>query len=81
MPSVKVIQSVAHGRFHLHEGETRDDLAQADINALKELGFVADHTLETPPAEDSLDDLVGGEKMEDTPKNKMAPAPANKKAR
>ena len=81
MPSVKVINSVSHGRYNLHEGEIRDDVAQADINVLKELGHVEDHTPETPPAEDNLDDLVGGEKMEDAPKNKMAPAPANKKAR
>jgi len=80
MPSVKVINSVSHGRYHLHEGEIRDDVAQADINVLKELGHVEDATPapETKPAEDDIDDLVGGEKMDAAPKNKMQPAPANK---
>lgn len=86
MPSVKVLQSVAHMRHHLHEGEIYDDLSQADINTLKELGFVEDIAPQTgvtdsPAAEDDLDDLVGGDKAEAAPKNKMAPAPANKKAR
>lgn len=83
MPSVKVLQSVAHMRHHLHEGEVYDDLSQADINTLKELGFVEDiapqtGVTESQPVEDNLDDLVGGEKAEAAPKNKMAPAPANK---
>lgn len=83
MPSVKVLQSVAHMRHHLHEGEIYDDLSQADINTLKELGFVEDIAPQTgvTDSEDNLDDLVGGEKMEEAPQNKMAPVPANKKAR
>lgn len=83
MPSVKVLQSVAHMRHHLHEGETRDDLSQADINTLKELGFVEDIAPQTgvTDSQDDIDDLVGGEKMEAAPENKMAPAPTNKKAR
>jgi len=80
MPSVKVLQSVSHGRYHLHEGETRDDMGQADVNTLKELGFVEDSALQTgvTDSQDDIDDLVGGEKMADAPKNKMAAAPANK---
>jgi len=90
MTTVKVLQSVSHGRFHLHEGETRDDMGQADVNTLKELGFVEDAepqaskapktATDSKPAEDNLDDLVGGEKMADDVQNKMEDAPANKAA-
>lgn len=80
MPSVKATQSVAHGRHHLHEGEVYDDLSQADINTLKELGFVEDIEPQTgvTDSEENLDGLVGGEKMAEEPQNKMAAAPANK---
>lgn len=73
MPSVKIIQSVAHGRHNLHAGDVRDDLPQADINTLQDLGFVEPYA-----AEENLDDLVGGDKMDVDVQNKMQEAPANK---
>ena len=93
MPSVKVIQSVSHGRYHLHEGEIRDDVAQADINTLKELGFVEDvappvepehPAAELPPEAADPEPEPEPEpatKMDDEPKNKMEAPAANKNSK
>lgn len=83
MPTVKVLQSVSHGRYHLHEGETRDDVAQADINTLKELGFVEDVAPQAvaPTPEAWIEQAEQPEaetKMEGPVLNKMDAPAANK---
>lgn len=70
------LDSFAHGC----KKYTTGDLVEAmpgEIDDLRKAGLVGD----AAPAEEYLDDLVGGEKMEEAPENKMAAAPANKKAR
>lgn len=84
MPIVKITQSVSHNRHNLHEGEVREDLTQADVNVLKEMGFAVDYVEETavePPADAQSDEDLIGAKMDVEVQNKMAPAPSNKKAR
>ena len=80
--TVKATDSFAHGAKQYTAGDPVE-VTKSTAEDLRKAGLVSfeDHTPETPPVEDNLDDLVGGEKMEDAPKNKMAPAPANKKAR
>ena len=77
MPTVKVLQSVSHGKYHLHEGETRDDIDQGNVNTLKELGFVVEVLVEAP--EDLSDEDLVGTKAAPELDNKMA-APVEDKA-
>lgn len=56
-----------------------DDLVKAGLAEI--VTITAEVVTEEPPTaepETDLDDLVGGEKAEEAPENKMAPAPANK---
>lgn len=71
----------SHGRLRMERGD-KATVEESEARDLAKAGLVT--TEETAPqtgvtdSEGDLDDLVGGEKMEDAPKNKMAPAPANK---
>jgi hypothetical protein len=77
------LDSFAHGC----KKYTTGDLVEAmpgEIDDLIKAGLVSVDeapAAEEAAAEENIDDLVGGEKMEDAPENKMAAAPANKKAR
>lgn len=72
MHTVKIIQSVSHDRYHLHQGEVVK-LPNGVAKTLLELGFA-----EETPADD-VDDLVGGTKMDSEEiANKMDDAPKNK---
>jgi len=51
------------------------DASPGEMADLEKAGLVS--TSKAAPA-DSQDDLLGGEKMDEAPKNKMAPAPADK---
>ncbi|MCX7283905.1 MAG: hypothetical protein NTX28_07650 [Novosphingobium sp.] len=78
------LDSFTHGRTQYVKGDvveaTPGDMADMVKAGLVTIEEVAPQTGVTD-SQDDLDDLVGGEKMEDAPKNKMAAAPANKKAR
>lgn len=74
----------SHGRLRMERGDKETieasearDLAKAGLVTIEDIAPQTGIT----DSEDNLDDLVGGEKMEEAPQNKMAPAPANKKAR
>jgi hypothetical protein len=69
------------GRLDAVSGETYD-LPQAEADELVKAGLAEILPAGAAPAADeNLDDLVGGDKMEEAPQNKMADAPTNKKAR
>lgn len=78
------LDSFTHGRTQYAAGDTVEatpgDMADMIKAGLVTTEDIAPQTGVTD-SEENLDDLVGGEKMEDAPQNKMAPAPANKKAR
>lgn len=75
------LDSFAHGSAKYATGD-KVEATPGDMADLIKAGLV---TQEDPAPQtgvtDSIDDLVGGEKAEAAPENKMAPAPANKKAR
>lgn len=73
MHTVKIIQSVSHDRYHLHQGEVVK-LPNGVAKTLLELGF-AEET-ETPA--DDVDDLVGGKMDTEEISNKMESEPKNK---
>lgn len=75
------IDSFAHGATQYVAGDpvevtksTAEDLVKAGLVTVDAHEDIAPQTGVT----DSQDDLLGGEKMEEAPQNKMAPAPANK---
>lgn len=78
MHTVKIIQSVSHDRYHLHQGE-EVKLPNGVAKTLLELGFAK----ETGEPADDVDDLVGDKmdsneianKMDDAPKNKAIKTP------
>lgn len=79
--------SFAHGAKQYVAGD-QVEATKGEAEELRKAGLVAFEDVapqtgvtDSPAAEDDLDDLVGGDKAEAAPKNKMAPAPANKKAR
>lgn len=81
------LDSFAHGRTQYVKGDTVEatpgdmaDMIKAGLVTTEEVAPQTGVT-DSQVAEDNLDDLVGGEKAEPAPQNKMAPAPANKKAR
>lgn len=78
------VQSFAHGAHMFHQGESgeftkgeAEDLRQAGLIAFEDVAPQTGVT-DSKPAEDDLEDLVGGDKAEAAPLNKMEPAPANK---
>lgn len=77
--TVKATDSFAHGAKQYTAGDPVE-VTKSTAEDLHKAGLVAfeDHTTEALPADDDLEDLVGGDKAEAAPKNKMQPAPANK---
>lgn len=82
---ITALDTFTHGRLHMVRGD-KETIEASEARDLEKAGLVS--TTKAPktatdskPVDDDLDDLVGGEKMEDAPQNKMAPAPTNKKAR
>lgn len=73
------LDSFAHGARTYVAGDPVD-ATPGDMADLVKAGLVSapKTATDSKPAEDNLDDLVGGEKAEAAPQNKMAPAPANK---
>ena len=68
-------QYVAGDEVHASKGEA-EDLRKANLVSIEDVAPQTGVT-DSQPAEDDLEDLVGG-KAEPAPKNKMQPAPANK---
>lgn len=79
---IKALTTFMHGRLYLGRGDT-ETVEASEARELAAAGLVEILPASTAeaPAEENLDDLVGGEKMADEVQNKMAPAPTNKKAR
>ena len=78
------IDSFAHGAKQYASGDpveatksTAEDLRKAGLVAFEDVAPQTGVT-DSKPADDDLEDLVGGDKAEAAPKNKMQPAPANK---
>lgn len=79
---ITALDTFTHGRLYMVRGD-KEMIEASEARELEQAGLVS--TAKAPktatdskPAEDDLDDLVGGEKAEAAPQNKMAPAPANK---
>lgn len=77
------LDSFAHGATQYTAGDpvevtksTAEDLRKAGLVTFEDAAPKT--ATDSEPVEENLDDLVGGEKMDEAPKNKMAPAPANK---
>ncbi|HEX7987224.1 MAG TPA: hypothetical protein VF616_27200 [Duganella sp.] len=83
---ITAIDSFAHGA-HMYVAGDPVEVTKSTAEDLIKAGLVSETmapqtgVTDSQAAEENLDDLVGGEKMEEAPQNKMAPAPANKKAR
>lgn len=84
---IKAVDSFSHDRLHAHIGRqypvskaTADELVKAGLAEIVPDEDTAPQTGVTDSQQD-IDDLIGGDKAEAAPENKMAPAPANKKAR
>lgn len=80
---ITALDTFTHGRLHMVRGD-KETIEASEARELEQAGLVS--TAKAPktatdskPAEDDLDDLVGG-KAEAAPQNKMEPAPANKGA-
>lgn len=71
------LDSFAHGKTQYVAGETIE-LSKSEAEEMRKAGHVSFDDADSPPADDDLEDLVGGDKAEAAPKNKMQPAPANK---
>lgn len=71
---VKALDAFNHGRLNAVGGKTYT-MNQGDADDLKKAGLVE---IEGDAAEDDVDDLVGGAKMEPITSNKMEAKPANK---
>lgn len=78
------LDSFAHGAKTYATGDPVE-VMKGEAEDLRKAGLVvyqdaAPQTgvTDSKPAEDDLEDLVGGEKAEPAPLNKMEPAPANK---
>lgn len=72
----------AHGRLHMVRGD-KETIEASEARDLEKAGLVSTGkapktATDSQPADDDLEDLVGGDKAEAAPKNKMQPAPANK---
>lgn len=66
------------GEYTMNKGDA-DDLVKIGLAEILPAAEEAPTGVtDSKPAEDDLADLVGGEKMDDAPLNKMEPAPANK---
>lgn len=76
------LDSFAHGARMYVAGDPVE-ATPGDMADMVKAGLVSlpDTAPAEAPAEENLDDLVGGEKMAEEVQNKMAPAPTNKKAR
>lgn len=78
---ITALDSFAHGRIQYVKGDPVE-VSKGEAEDLRKAGLVTVGTDDGPKtatdSQDDLDDLVGGEKMDEAPKNKMAPAPANK---
>lgn len=77
---ITALTAFMHGRLYLERGDT-ETVEASESRELAAAGLVSLPDTAPAPAEENLDDLVGGEKMADEVENKMAPAPTNKKAR
>jgi len=74
------LDSFAHGATQYVAGDPVE-VTKSTAEDLRKAGLVTFEDAAPKTATDSKqgdDDLLGGEKMEDAPKNKMAAAPANK---
>lgn len=76
--------SFAHGNKQYVKGDPVE-VTKGDAEDLRKSGLVSYEdpapqtgVTDSKPAEDDLDDLVGGDKAEDVPQNKMEAAPQNK---
>ena len=72
----------SHGRLHMVRGD-KETIEASEARDLEKAGLVSipkapKTATDSKPADDDLEDLVGGDKAEAAPKNKMQPAPANK---
>ena len=75
---VVATDSFAHGAKMYRAGDPVE-VSPGELADLRKAGLVEDKTNKAQTGvTDSQDDLLGGEKMDEAPKNKMAPAPANK---
>jgi hypothetical protein len=77
---ITALDSFAHGAKQYTAGDPVE-VTRSTAEDLIKAGLVSIDGTPEAHAEEDLDDLVGGEKMEEAPENKMAAAPANKKAR
>jgi len=80
---ITALDSFAHGANVYVKGDdvpvsrdTAEELRKAKLVSIEDVAPQTGVT-DSQPAEDDLEDLVGG-KAEPAPKNKMQPAPANK---
>jgi len=76
---VVATDSFAHGAKMYRAGDPVE-VSPGELADLRKAGLVSIGKDAAPQTgvTDSQDDLLGGEKMNEAPKNKMAPAPANK---
>jgi len=78
---ITALDTFTHGRLYMVRGDM-ETIEASEARDLEKAGLVSigkppKTATDSAPA-DSQDDLLGGEKMDDAPKNKMAAAPANK---
>lgn len=79
MPKVNVIESVSHGRHHLHKGDTEVELPADVAMVLKEMGFVeydSSDLIGEPEGDAKMDSEEIANKMDAEPvKNKAIKTP------
>lgn len=78
------LDSFAHGARQYAAGDS-GEFSKGEAEELRKAGLVSFEdaapqtgVADSKPAEDDLEDLVGGDKADPAPQNKMEPAPANK---
>lgn len=75
---IKALTSFMHGRTHAHVGN-EVEVSKGEADELVKAGMAEVVAGEAAPADEGVDDLLGGDsKMEDQPENKMESEPENK---
>lgn len=72
------LDAEAGGTYSLPQSEAEDLVKRGMVEIVVEDPAPQTGVTDSQAADENLDDLVGGDKAEPEPENKMAPAPANK---